>query len=510
MPSKLSRKKLHKYLGIPMCFLLFMAALSGIITNHRRALSGINVAPALVPKAYTYNRWNQGAVRAVLRVGERHFLYGSAGVWLTRDSTVRSEPQAYSHGLPSGSDERKVVAMACDTLAQVWLATQYALYRERSEGQGWQAVTLPEGLSGRLSDLQVRGDSLILVSRSHIYVLPIREGAWQRYELPRADQHSEGMLLFQLVWAWHNGEYFGRVGQTAVDILGIITMLLSLTGIGYTLLSHRIKRKSLGQEERRRSASWLTKVFAWHNGWGRRLFWALLFVFVTGWMLRPPLMLGLIHHRLRPWRISHLYSDNPWHDRLRALRYDHERGEWLLSTSVGFYHLSSFEAQPKKWQVQPHISPMGINVMEQRADGEWLIGSLSGMWRVVAGSRPRVYDYFTGEAMPERQGKPFGRISIAGAMLGEHAGQDVFFDYNEGAICRSSAGSSGVAPAPFAPQPKALTEAPFSLWQWALEVHTGRIYAPLIGRLGAELFIFPFGLLSLVVLISGYKRLRRA
>lgn len=67
----------------------------------------------------------------------------------------------------------------------------------------------------------------------------------------------------------------------------------------------------------------------------------------------------------------------------------------------------------------------------------------------------------------------------------------------------SSAGGKG-----FPHQPEALSDEPFSLWQWALEVHTGRIYVPLLGKLGSQLFIFPFGLIAVVLLISGYRRLR--
>lgn len=508
MKKKSYRKKLHKYLGIPMCFLLFMAALSGIITNHRKTLSSINVPRALLPKAYSYHNWNQGAIRGVLPSNGHYYLYGSAGVWLTQDSTLRSEPKAYNHGLPSGSDERKTIALTRDSHNKVWLATQYALYREQDQGKGWQAIALPQGSHERISDLQIKGDSLILLSRSHIYLRHIHQEHWKKYELKRADQHTEGMLLFQLMWAWHNGEYFGRLGQTLIDILGIITMLLSLTGIAYTLLNHRLRCPKLDKEQRKHSAQWLSKIFIWHNGWGRKLFWALLFVFVTGWCLRPPLMLPLIYKRLTPWKISHLYNDNPWHDRLRAIRYDQEREMWLLSTSVGFYHLNSFEAQPKKWSAQPQVSPMGINVLEQRANGEWLIGSFSGMWRVVNGIEPKVYDYFTGEPMTQKQSKPFGRVSIAGIKAGNTQEEDILFDYNAGAIRPSSTTSTGYTTAHLAPQPTSLRNAPFSLWQWALEVHTGRIYAPLIGRLGAEIFIFPFGLCAVLVLISGYKRIK--
>ena len=61
----------------------------------------------------------------------------------------------------------------------------------------------------------------------------------------------------------------------------------------------------------------------------------------------------------------------------------------------------------------------------------------------------------------------------------------------------------------FCPLPSEINEQPFSLWQWALEVHTGRIYSTPIGGIGVMLFIFLLGLSTVLVLITGYRRLSR-
>ena len=47
-------KKLHKYLGIPLCFLLFLASLSGVILNHRDLLQQVDVPRALLPEGYRF------------------------------------------------------------------------------------------------------------------------------------------------------------------------------------------------------------------------------------------------------------------------------------------------------------------------------------------------------------------------------------------------------------------------------------------------------------------------
>ena len=82
--------------------------------------------------------------------------------------------------------------MASDSLGRVWAMSQFALYREKSNRQGWEQIALPLGLRERLSDFQVRGDSLVLLSRSHIYTRLLDSKEWRRYELPRAQKSCRG------------------------------------------------------------------------------------------------------------------------------------------------------------------------------------------------------------------------------------------------------------------------------------------------------------------------------
>lgn len=502
-------KRLHKWIGIPLCFLLFMAALSGILTNHRDLIRSMDIPRWLLPSGYQITNWNNAALRGICSADGQYYLYGVSGVWRTEDSTFRKMPSEYNGGLPKGADYRRVISIAPDSLGDLWLITQYGLYKERADHQGWLQQDLPKTLQGRLSDLQLRGDSLVLMSRSHIYTKKLGTTTWHEYTLHKAQDHVEGMLLFQLVWVLHSGEYLGMAGRIIVDLIGLILMLLSVTGIVYTCTSWRLKSRlmpTLQAPRRKRLSKLLAQHFSWHNAWGRRFFGAMLFICITGWMLRPPLMLGLLHHRLTPWRISHLYSDNPWHDRLRTLRYDATHQQWILHTSVGFYTLSSWDETPKKWSVQPPVSPMGINLMSQRPSGQWVIGSFSGLFTI---DHDKVRDYFTEEEHKGQTGNPFAAIAITGGQLGDRSVEDRLFSYDAGAIKKDAANSLW-ARTSFAPEPKSLIDSPFSLWQWALEVHTGRIYQPLIGSIGVALFVFLLGLSSVIVLVTGYRRLRKS
>lgn len=71
-----------------------------------------------------------------------------------------------------------------------------------------------------------------------------------------------------------------------------------------------------------------------------------------------------------------LDSPNLWHDKLRMVRYDDMCGDWLLSTSEGFYSLASPDAVPVKVEETPPVSVMGLNVWQRISRGTgWSVRS---------------------------------------------------------------------------------------------------------------------------------------
>lgn len=100
-------------------------------------------------------------------------------------------------------------------------------------------------------------------------------------------------------------------------------------------------------------------------------------------------------------------------------------------------------------------------------------------------------DYFTGKPAPKQAGAPFGKKAIAG--MSQDFEGPVIAEYYEGTS--------------FAAQPTNMNRLPMSLWNVALEVHSGRFF---IGSIATYIFIFVMGVLALWCLWSGYKiRLRR-
>ena len=82
--------------------------------------------------------------------------------------------------------------------------------------------------------------------------------------------------------------------------------------------------------------------------------------------------------------------------------------------------------KPKRWSVQPPVSPMGINAFVQRADGSWLIGSFSGLYEVTPQDSLPLRNYFTGERYEElKHVRPVTPNAVTGMMLGASRDEDL-------------------------------------------------------------------------------------
>ena len=98
--------------------------------------------------------------------------------------------------------------------------------------------------------------------------------------------------------------------------------------------------------------------------------------------------------------------------------------------------------------------------------------------------------------------KPFGDQMIGGYLAagngyqGPGAGKEIVFDYNIGAL---TPGNQEV----FTQMPGEILEnSPMSWWNFALEVHTGRIFKVLIGDF--YILIIPLmGIIGTILIISG-------
>jgi len=474
-------RRQHKWFGIVCLFLMASFCLSGIVLNHRSLFSDVEVNRKWLPSRYEYKQWNGGLMRGTIRYGDSVAIYGNNGIWLA--DTLGNTVGDFNLGLPEAADHRQVRNVIVSR-GRLYAASSEQIYRYDGGNVGWKACALQEADGERLTDIACKGDTIVAVGRSHLYVSTAQGKPFVKITLAAPDDYDGKVSLFRTVWLLHSGELFGTVGKLIVDAVAIALIFLCLTGLMCWLLpiyNKRCKRKATRP---------LHFSFVWHNKAGRWTIVLTMLIALTGWCLRPPVMIPLVLNKAKAIPLTTMDSPNPWNDRLRMLRYDDKQGDWLLSTSEGFYSLADFESASKKTAHTPPVSVMGLNVLQKDTRGNWLCGSFSGMfvWNRQTG---KSMDFFTRKPVPEKAGAPFGNKAVSG-YSNDFSVKPFAVEYYDGTDA--------------VPQPEELRQLPMSLWNVALEIHSGRIY---IGSLATFLFIFIAGLVCIWCLWSGWKMKRK-
>ena len=509
----------HKWGGLFFTLFLIIFALSGIVLNHRVALSEVDVPRSVLPPEYRMEHWNLGAVKGTLRVSsDSILLYGENGLWLTDSS--RACFSRFERGMRSGADNRLVANVVRTHSGQLFAVTTFDAYQWNHSTQSWQRLTERFAPSDRMTDAAVKGDTLVLQSRSELFLATAPYAHFERIHLKAPTNAPLGRFTFRTLWMLHSGELFGAWAQYFVDFLGVILIVLCLTGVVLAFFPKLLKRQRKRQPE---GKSVLRRVFKFslqlHNKLGVYLLAFLLLLTVTGMFLRPPLLVAIARLRHQPLALTHEHNPNPWWDNLRMIRYDRHHHRWLLQTPFGFFTTSNLHSAPTKLDHEPPVGFMGTNVLQQEDADHWIAGSFSGLYRWDARTGES-WNLYTGQryVAPKHQGIPDFTYSVSGYSK-DLSARPVVFDYNRGAEYALGGAKKAATDddeqefvcyerADFSEMPEQVQDGRLSLWRVALETHTGRIYT-FLPNIIIQLFIFLSGTFLLTVLISGFIIWRR-
>ncbi|HPE77447.1 MAG TPA: PepSY-associated TM helix domain-containing protein [Draconibacterium sp.] len=489
-------KKLHKWPAIVIAFFAIVFAFSGIIMNHRQLFSPIDVSRKLLPSNYTYKNWNLAAVRGSTKTDSTSILmYGNIGIWKTEDDFKTFDD--FNQGFPKGIDNRKIYSVV-QHKNTLYAGTQLGLYK-RNIDSGWEKIKL-DVQEDRIADLALKKDTLLVLTRH--YLLKSSNGIdFETIQLPEPVGYQRKTGLFETFWQLHSGELFGLPGKLLVDLLGLVTILLSVTGLLHFFFPKIIRNRKKKAKDVVSVVSAKKTNLRWHNVVGYIFAVFLIINTFAGMHLRPPLLIAIATKQVGIIPGTRMDSPNPWFDKLRRVQWDADTKQYIFSTADGFYFAE--ETLTKKLQPafsQPPVSVMGCNVFKPIGDKIYLVGSFSGMflWNIENGV---VADFFTQQAYVEPEGlqSPIGANMAAGFIEGYKTAY--WFDYNGGAKILSSQNTQMPV---FPEMSEEIRKAsPMSLWNVALEMHTGRIVEKWIGPF--YILIVPLaGICILLVLISGF------
>ena len=512
-----SIKKYHKWFALVISFFLLLFAFSGIVLNHRIFFSRMDVSRKWLPADYRYDNWNLGSVKSALRVSaDSVFIYGNIGIWLTSDRY--DDFRDLSSGLPRGIDNRKIFTMLQTGNGHIYAGAQSGLYRLARSAGTWKKIQLPVS-ENRVVGMVQKGDSILVMTRSNLLIASDTETpGFIKADLPPALNTQNDVTLFRTLWLIHSGKIYGIAGKIVVDLMAAVLIFLIFSGLIHYFTPGLLKKTSVKQKrlKLKRTNKFFTK---WHNTLGYLTAFFLVIIAFTGIFLRPPFLIPIAGVRVPVIKYSWLDNPNPWFDKLRDIIWDEESEIFIFSTSEGiFYSESSLTGNLYPFHTAPPVSVMGVNVFEKSGLGEYLVGSFSGIYRWTPGYFPErtiIKDHLTGHlAVKSERASPFGNFPVSGRIeLGE---QEVLFDYLSGAVTIPQsrdykALGTGLNPdghdyphQGFVAMPaKIIENSPISLWNLALEIHTGRIFSPLVGNFYI-LYVPLTGISALVVLITGF------
>jgi len=488
-------RKYHKWLGVIFALIILSYVFSGIILNHRETLSFIDVNRKLLPKEYRYQNWNNAAVKSTLKISQDSILvYGNIGIWLT-DSSF-SDFTYFSLGIPKGIDNRKIFQMIKTTGNSLIAGTLSGLYTYNYQQNKWVPVILPVKEKS-ITDIIQKQDTIFVLTRSSL-LKTTDLIHFNVSQLPPPENYDNKTGLFKTLWVIHSGEIYGIAGKIIVDLAGLVFAFLTITGfivfVNRIILKKNKKPVEL-KVKLRNSNKWNIK---WHNKIGWIALAILILNTTTGMFLRPPLLAFIGNSRVGKIPYTELATPNPWFDQLRRIYYDQDINRFIVVTMDGFYYSDdNFKTELKQYLFQPPASVMGVTVFEKIDSYKYLVGSFEGLfsWNSQSGE---VIDYIKKQlyTAPSNRGRPIGDFLVSG-FTWDFKNQEFYFDYNMGAINISSSEGFAVLPE------KIIRDTPISLWNVALEIHTGRIYQSIIGDF--YVLIVPLtGLIVLFILISGF------
>ena len=233
-------KKYHKWLGVVFTIFILLFAVSGIVLNHRELFSSVDVNRNILPSGYQYKNWNLAAVKGSETIGEDSVLiYGNIGIWLS-DSKL-SFFNDFNKGFPKGVDNHKIDKVFKSSKDELFAGTLFGLFLFDESKKEWKKIFTPEH-NPRVVDITQKADTLFVLSRSFLYKT-VDNKTFIKLQLPQPLSYDDRAGMFKTLWVIHSGEIYGSIGKLFVDLMGLIFVFLSLSGLVYFTVPFILKKK---------------------------------------------------------------------------------------------------------------------------------------------------------------------------------------------------------------------------------------------------------------------------
>ncbi len=484
-------KWLHKYPALFALLYCLWMGLSGIALNHPQLIKRFSLKNQLMPANYQYCKWNRLSWRdAAISRQHNNILYvgGKEGVWQSLNRGKNFTRLA--DGFPAAAYEKDTFCLLLadyDKQETLFAGTRSGLFY--LENQDWQRVKHPILGSRPVVDLVQVENRILAFTDSAAFTANADNYPpnFTALKLPRRRDNAR-LPLFRWLRKIHDGSIFGFTGRLFVDIIGLVLVFLSFSGL---LIWHVIFNKKRG---------WKTilsgRIFSLNYRWHLKLgSISAVFIAITalsGAFAQPPLLLTIARLQTPAGLQPQENAVNPWNKQIQRAAYLKSRKLLLIATKQGIF--SGPPDGSRDFFRRPDVVPihgMGALVFKSLDDAKLLIGSFSGLYLWDTAGRVVTELKAGAQAGSPDRGQPI----MATGVLIENGEPLLAIDYESGLE-------------PLKPRLKIVPAMPdilrsqsrISLWHTLFELHNGRIFAEYIGPF--YWFITPAGALFFCLILT--------
>lgn len=490
-------KSIHKWTSIIISIFIVWMGISGILLNHPELISKISVPKSMIPSNYYFENWNRSSIsdyKYFQTNKNLHIIGGYEGIFISTDGGIHFN-RLITKGLLNSQYycKTKSVYLLEDSIPKGILAGTFGgLYYYNFEKRYWQKIKLESEFEKVVKILDYK-DSIAIFSSSNMYLIDKQLQINPKKVRLLRNERNNKLTLIELFFQLHTGEIWGISGKIIFDIAGLAIVFLSVSGLIIWILPKTTKIKIKLSEKIKEIKWYLYKVFYdYHLKIGIYVSIILLIIGITGFFMRPPAIALILDYEIDVDRIPFLKIKNPWHDRIRNAMYDKINDVIIIDAKNGFWISNNGQNRyfTKKLSPVP-IFAMGATVMEMDDNGDYIIGSFSGLFRVSTYNN-RVKDALSGQ-VPMNISLIRPGSNLITSYFKMPNGEKFITTHFDGlrAINNISYYSNY-----FIPPTELINNFRMPLWNYLFELHNGRIFQFLIGDL--YILIIPFGAILFV------------
>jgi len=473
--------------------------ISGILLNHPELIKTISVPKYLIPGNYKIENWNRSTLSDI-KFSKRDtnliVIGGYEGVFISRDRGSTFS-RVNRKGLENSQyfNKTKSIYILENTHKDGILAGTFGgLNFYDFKTKIWEKIPLKEYYEKVVKIIDYKNEIAVFTS-SNAYLLQKENIRNAKPIALHKNQKEASITLIELFFHLHSGEIWGLPGKIIFDLAGLIMIFLSISGLYLWITPKSIKLKIFKTDIIKEN---IWKIFRWTHNYHLKLgIYAstiLLIMGVTGFFMRPPAIVAIMNGEIAISKIPGLSMPNPWEDRIRNAMYDRVADRMIIDAKDGFW-LSDKGLAGKYSRTAPPVPifAMGATVLEQESNGDYLIGSFAGLYRVLPEN---------GEAIDALTGRNPYNISLIRpgsnlitSQFTTPAGDRYITTHFGGLqpVMKTNHSSKLLS------MPKEFkSNYSMSLWNYLFELHNGRIFEFMLG----DFYILLIPLASLIFIIS--------